>query len=155
MKGLVLDFNSVSGTGIISGEGEQRFEFTQEQWKNATTPAAGMSVDFVPVDQTATEIYGFAAAPQVAVVQGRLVNTGPTISAPAVVSLVAGILGLFFFGSLIAIISGHISRSQIKESDGRLTGDGMALGGLILGYSSIALWGLSILFFLALAYTSA
>jgi Domain of unknown function (DUF4190) len=37
----------------------------------------------------------------------------------------------FFFA---AIILGHISRSEIRKSNGRLQGAGMALTGLILGY---------------------
>lgn len=52
----------------------------------------------------------------------------------AIVSLVFGILGLFFFGSLVGIITGHLARSEIKKSEGRLEGDGLALAGLITGY---------------------
>jgi len=36
----------------------------------------------------------------------------------AIISLIAGILGLFFFGSLIAVICGHIARSKIHASNG-------------------------------------
>lgn len=71
----------------------------------------------------------------------------PQTSVLAVVALVAGILGLFFFGSLVAVICGHIARSQIRDSQGQQTGDGMALAGLILGYIGLAL---TILVFLAL-----
>ena len=39
--------------------------------------------------------------------------------------------------SLVAIICGHISRGQIKKSNGSLTGKGMALTGLICGYTSL------------------
>lgn len=52
----------------------------------------------------------------------------------AIVSLVFGILGLFFIGSLIGIITGHLARSEIRKSEGRLEGDAMALTGLITGY---------------------
>lgn len=60
----------------------------------------------------------------------------------AIWSLVLGILGLMCIGPLgaiPAIICGHIAYSKVKKSDGALTGDGMALAGLILGYISIAL----------------
>lgn len=59
----------------------------------------------------------------------------------AVASLVLGILSLTIFWILAgipAIVLGHISRSSIKSSFGRLKGDGMALAGLIMGYLSLA-----------------
>ena len=60
----------------------------------------------------------------------------------AVVSLVTGILGwliLPLIGSLIAIITGHMAKSKIRESMGQLTGDGLATAGLVLGYLQIVL----------------
>lgn len=58
----------------------------------------------------------------------------------ATASLILGILSILCFGLLTglpAIILGHISRGNIEQSRGRLTGAGMALTGLILGYVSI------------------
>ena len=59
----------------------------------------------------------------------------------AIASMVLGIasfvLCLSFFSGIPAVIVGHISRSKIKKSGGRLKGDGMALAGLILGYISL------------------
>jgi len=52
----------------------------------------------------------------------------------AILSLVFGVLGLFSFGSLIAIILGHIGRSEIKKAPELYEGDGIALAGLITGY---------------------
>jgi len=60
----------------------------------------------------------------------------------AIVSLVAGILGwliLPLIGSLIAIVTGHMAKSRIRESMGQLTGDGLATAGLVLGYLQIML----------------
>jgi flagellar biosynthesis protein FlhB len=75
----------------------------------------------------------------------------PQTSTAAVVSLVFGILGLFFFGSLIAVICGHIARSNIRNSDGTLTGDGLAVAGLITGYIGLLLAiGFILLMFLVL-----
>jgi hypothetical protein len=57
-------------------------------------------------------------------------------SALAIWSLVLGILSLTCFGFLSgipAVICGHIARSEIKKSEGRLEGEGMALAGLITG----------------------
>lgn len=59
----------------------------------------------------------------------------------AVGSLILGILSLTIFSVLAgipAVILGHISRSNIKKSMGKLKGEGMALAGLILGYISFA-----------------
>jgi len=62
-------------------------------------------------------------------------------SACAVWSLILGILGI----GIPAIVCGHIARSRIQSSGGTMTGSGMALAGLILGYLSLAL---VVLFFL-------
>lgn len=63
-------------------------------------------------------------------------------SSLAVVSLVAGILGwtlLPFLGSIAAVICGHMARSEIRRAPDRLEGDGLAVGGLVLGYLMILL----------------
>ena len=60
----------------------------------------------------------------------------------AIASLILGILGWTFLpiiGAIIAVITGHMAKSEIKRSRGQLAGDGMATAGLILGYASIAL----------------
>lgn len=61
-------------------------------------------------------------------------STPAKTSTLAIVSLVFGILGLFFIGSLIGIITGHLARSEIRKSEGCLEGDALALTGLITGY---------------------
>ena len=63
-------------------------------------------------------------------------------STMAIVSLVSGILGWSFIpllGSLIAIITGHMAKKEIRESAGTLGGNGLATAGLILGYIAIGL----------------
>lgn len=60
----------------------------------------------------------------------------------AIWSLVLGILSLVCFSILAgipAVVLGHLSRSAIRNSMGRLKGEGMALAGLIMGYISFAL----------------
>lgn len=62
-------------------------------------------------------------------------------SVMAIVSLIAGIAGwtlLPFLGSIVAVITGHLAQSEIKKSGGLVTGKGMAVAGLILGYIAIA-----------------
>ncbi len=63
-------------------------------------------------------------------------------STMAIVSLVCGILGwvaLPIISSIIAIITGHMARSEIRSDPLRFEGDGLALAGLILGYAMLAL----------------
>jgi type IV pilus assembly protein PilA len=47
---------------------------------------------------------------------------------------------LFFIfpAAIVAVVLGHISRSEISKSAGRLRGAGVALAGLVLGYAGIA-----------------
>jgi len=59
----------------------------------------------------------------------------------AVWSLVLGILGLTCFSIFCAIpgvICGHKSMTKIRNSGGALSGNGLAIGGLITGYLAIA-----------------
>lgn len=79
----------------------------------------------------------------------------------AIVSLIAGIIGwtiVPFIGSIVAVITGHLAKKEIRESGGTMTGDGMALAGLILGYTLIGVVLLVIIlgvvFFVALAPTT-
>lgn len=46
--------------------------------------------------------------------------------------------GLFLIGSIVAVVTGHMGRKQIKESNGTQGGDSLALFGLILGWVGIA-----------------
>ena len=72
----------------------------------------------------------------------------------AIASLVCGILGFVCFGpvgSIPAIICGHIAKTRIKTSGGALTGDGMALAGLIMGYVGLGLFILIIPLMVAIA----
>lgn len=60
----------------------------------------------------------------------------------AVVSLISAILswiGVFGLGGIAAVICGHVAKNQIRASQGRMGGDGLATVGLVLGYLNIAL----------------
>jgi hypothetical protein len=63
-------------------------------------------------------------------------------SSTAVISLIAGILGLTFFpllGSIIAIITGMMAQKEIRESEGTVGGEGLATAGMIMGWIGIGL----------------
>jgi type IV pilus assembly protein PilA len=67
-----------------------------------------------------------------------LLPSQPKTSGMAVASLVFGCLFFIFPAAIVAIVLGHISRSEIAKSAGRLKGAGTALAGLILGYAGIS-----------------
>ena len=78
-------------------------------------------------------------------------NPARTTSSLAIAILVTGILGwtlLPVLGTLVAIVTGHMARAEIRRSGGALEGDGLAIGGLILGWLSALLWviGIVVLF---------
>jgi hypothetical protein len=69
----------------------------------------------------------------------------------AVISLVLGLLGWMAcgLGSVAAIVCGFVAREQIKRSQGRERGTGLATAGIVLGFVALAL--LLLLFVLSLA----
>jgi hypothetical protein len=69
-------------------------------------------------------------------------------SSLAVVSLVAGLLGWTlapWIGSIVAIVTGHMARSEIRRDPEGVEGDGLAIAGLVLGWLMIGLSVLTIL----------
>lgn len=58
-------------------------------------------------------------------------------SGKAIASLILGLLFFVPFAFIAAIVFGHIALSEIKKSAGRLTGEGMAIAGLVLGYMGV------------------
>jgi type II secretory pathway pseudopilin PulG len=68
-------------------------------------------------------------------------TAGQETDTKAVLSLILGILAVFplwLLAGIPAIVLGHLSKSSIRQSMGRLKGDGMATAGLIMGYFSVA-----------------
>lgn len=74
---------------------------------------------------------------------------GPKTNGLAVASMIAGIgawLLCPFVAATIAVIFGHVARSQVKQSGE--SGSGMALAGLILGYVQLAFAAMLFLLYL-------
>ena len=73
-----------------------------------------------------------------------------TTSTLAIVSLVFGILTwllLPFIGAIVAIVCGHLARSEIRRAPAGtvVEGNGMAIAGLVLGYVHLAFAVLAVL----------
>ena len=67
-----------------------------------------------------------------------LAGDAPT-SGKAIACLVCGIFTFFLPASIAAIILGHISLSDIRNSAGRIGGKGIAIAGLVLGYLGLTI----------------
>jgi hypothetical protein len=68
-------------------------------------------------------------------------------STTAIISLIAGILGLTAFpivGSIVAVVTGHMAKGEIARSNGTIGGGGLATAGLILGYIGLGLFVLGL-----------
>ncbi len=76
-------------------------------------------------------------------------RAGVETSGKAIGSLICGILFLFFPAAVAAIVLGHLSLSDIRHSAGRLTGKGMAVAGLVLGYLGAMLMPIVIVLIIA------
>jgi hypothetical protein len=71
----------------------------------------------------------------------------------AIISLIAGIVSwimLPLIAGIAAVITGHMAKREIRESGGRLTGDGLATAGLVLGYLNLGVTVLGVCAFLVL-----
>ena len=69
-------------------------------------------------------------------------QTPAPTSSLSITSLIMGIVGWVLIpivGAIIAVITGHMAKKEIRESRGLLGGDGLATAGLVLGYSNLAL----------------
>jgi len=98
----------------------------------AGTPA-GANAAPVPATPAMTGTVD-ASAPPIAVPMGDAPTSGKALG-----SMISGVFGLIFFlPAIAAIVLGHIARSDIKKSNGRLQGNGMATAGLIMGYGAFA-----------------
>ena len=70
------------------------------------------------------------------------VPAGPPNNSMAIISLVAGILGLTIIplvGSIVAVITGPMAKREIAASGGAMGGEGLATAGMVLGWIGIAL----------------
>jgi hypothetical protein len=94
-----------------------------------------MSEDYTAVPNNQMAVISIVSA-AVTWILGGLGSCALTFVFPPVV-LCTG--GLFLIGSIVAVVTGHMRRRQIKESGSLQGGDNLAMFGLILGWVGIAL----------------
>ena len=68
------------------------------------------------------------------------------VSVPTICCCGAGLVA-----AILAVVFGHLAMGQIRRSEGRLDGTGMAVAGLVIGYASVALQVLAVIFLVASA----
>src|SRR5437879_6309887 len=61
----------------------------------------------------------------------------PPTNGLAIASLVLGILWIFWLGSILAVVFGHVALGQIRRS--KQSGRGLAIAGLTLGWLGLGL----------------
>jgi Domain of unknown function (DUF4190)/Protein of unknown function (DUF2510) len=95
-----------------------------EAWTASVAPAVGVA--------GTDHGYGYG--------YGAMAPVAPSTNGFAIASLVCSIVGLAMCGvpGILGVIFGHVARGQIRSSNGRETGEGLALAGLIIGYLWIA-----------------
>lgn len=73
-------------------------------------------------------------------------------SSKAIFSLVASVLWVFWIGSILGVVYGHLAQKEIDETGGAMTGRALAAWGTVIGWVGIGFAGLGVL---ALSYVYA
>ena len=77
----------------------------------------------------------------------RVIVRPARTNAWAVASFISAILWFGWFGSVVAVVSGHLALRQISRSGGAQSGVGFAVSGLVVGYVSLLVLLAAIAFF--------
>lgn len=124
MKGKVLGFDAAAGTGAISGDDGQRYNFTAADFKSPPPAKANDAVDFEADAGTAKNIYVTAGAVNV--------DLAAMAANPAVANILAKPYviwaAVIILGSLIA---GYISALGMLNSMSGPYGSGLGIAALI------------------------
>ncbi len=102
-----------------------RFPRTDAGWRDAWQQYAGLEPHGQPVGQPGAP----APSPYA---------DAPRTNGMAVASLVLGALWLGWIGSVLALIFGYVAKGEIDRSNGRQTGRGLAIAGIVLGWIGVA-----------------
>lgn len=115
--------------------------YPPEQFPGGTQPGqpgqAGQPGPPGQPGQPAPQAYGYGVA-QPAGAQNEPLAIAALVSSIAGIVLTCCWIGIL--GSIAGLIMGFIARGKIRDSNGRLKGDGMALAGIIVGGVGIVLF---------------
>jgi hypothetical protein len=133
--------------GAVIGDEETPFEELQGSSRDTS---ADMGIEEHEVSEIPSPPEPVAApAPPPAPANYASRVPAPTTSGLAIAALVLGVGGLTLLpliGSIAAIIVGYMARSDIRKRPSEVTGDGLALAGIIMGWIAV---GISVLGLLA------
>ena len=94
--------------------------------------------------QLTADVTPAPAPPPAPPARPTFVRSGPPTNGLAIASLVAGVFWMWWIGSALAVVFGHIALGQIARTG--QSGRGLAITGLVLGY-----FGLAVLLVIGLA----
>lgn len=108
-------------------------QFPQDPYAQAQYPLGQYAQAQYPPGQFPPTGYGSPGYPYAVAAASRT-------NGMAIASLICAIGGVFFLGipSILGIVFGFVSRSQIQRSNGTQTGNGLALAGIIVGFCVVA-----------------
>ena len=108
-------------------------QYPQDQYAQAQYPLGQFAQAQYPPGQFPPTGYGSPGYPYAIAPASRT-------NGMAIASLICAIGGVFFLGipSILGIVFGFVSRSQIQRSNGTQTGNGLALAGIIVGFCVVA-----------------
>jgi len=133
VRGEILSYDDVSGTGLISGDDSIRYGFTRADIQAGGTVAVGARVDFVPEGMEATQIMILAStAPAAAFGQAAAAAVGGST-----------VINGFDFSTAMLSFNGRLRRQHFWISWLILLGAGVVLGWIpILGtlLSIVLIW---------------
>ena len=140
--------------GVLSLYHESRDAYTTEQLplRQSPAPTLSLAIDVAARAAALSEMNELdlpGAAATIHHLDAELTRCRRLNSPLAIISLVAGILGwtlMPFLGSLVAIVTGHMARKDIRQNPA-LDGDVMAVIGLVLGWVAVIGTVLAILAF--------
>ena len=75
-----------------------------------------------------------------------------SVNGLAVASMVLGVVWIYWLGSVLAIVLGHVALRQIRSR--RQDGAGLAIGGIVLGWLGLGVLVVALLLRLPLLTTS-
>jgi len=116
----------------------------------AEPPSLPLSPSVVDSASSAARVYQVPAAPSARPYIVGPVTAMTRTSTLATIALILGALSWIvipIIGGIGAIITGHMARKEIRRSGGQISGDGLALAGLVLGYLNVGLAGLAVIGF--------